>query len=176
MSLSRKEICRKHLKETIFSLPSKEEKKLFTLNYFNIFIRNKKIKNVISYYPDEYELNPSSFLTKQVKVFFPSIINKKLLFVYPTDVKVGKFGILEPIGSETIEPQEADLCFIPCLGINNSGYRLGRGGGFYDRTFENVKSLKIGFGFDKTHVCNFKEDNHDMKYSFFITSEGVLSF
>lgn len=49
-------------------------------------------------------------------------------------LRVGRFGIREPQDSAPIVPvEEIDLGIIPCLSADSNGYRLGYGGGYYDR-------------------------------------------
>lgn len=48
-------------------------------------------------------------------------------------ILLNKWGIPEPVSGELITPSEIDLCLVPLLGIDRRGYRLGYGGGFYDR-------------------------------------------
>lgn len=46
----------------------------------------------------------------------------------------GKFGILEPQADRpVISPEQIDFCIVPCLCADLQGFRLGYGGGYYDR-------------------------------------------
>ncbi|MGI0491750.1 5-formyltetrahydrofolate cyclo-ligase [Alkalinema pantanalense CENA528] len=65
----------------------------------------------------------------------------------------GRFGITEPpADAPQLSPEEVDLILVPCLGIDHQGYRLGYGGGFYDRLFSqpdwrSIPTLGICFDF-----------------------------
>lgn len=51
-----------------------------------------------------------------------------------TDLRVGKFGIPEPDGRlPVIPPDQIEAVIAPCLCADAAGYRLGYGGGYYDR-------------------------------------------
>ena len=71
--------------------------------------------------------------------------------------------------------------FIPFVGVDRLGYRLGYGGGYFDRTLgkimnEKKKPIFIGLGFDYQILnINFGE-SHDIKYDFVISERRVLSF
>ena len=46
----------------------------------------------------------------------------------------GKFGIREPTANQpVIAPADIDFCIVPCLCADRQGFRLGYGGGYYDR-------------------------------------------
>ncbi|NJK36488.1 MAG: 5-formyltetrahydrofolate cyclo-ligase [Oscillatoriales cyanobacterium RM1_1_9] len=65
----------------------------------------------------------------------------------------GAFGILEPhVGMAGIDPTAVDLILVPALACDHRGYRLGYGGGFYDRMlslppWQSVPTLGIVFEF-----------------------------
>jgi 5-formyltetrahydrofolate cyclo-ligase len=52
--------------------------------------------------------------------------------------------ILEPIGEALVDVSEIKAVVVPALRIDQSGYRLGQGRGFYDRALPNLTAWKIG--------------------------------
>ena len=66
-----------------------------------------------------------------------------------TEIKLNKFGIPEPQNGQIIEENQIDVVLTPLLVVDKQNYRVGYGGGFYDRFFKKCKkeTLKIGLGF-----------------------------
>lgn len=55
------------------------------------------------------------------------------------DLENGKYGILEPKSfCPIVAPEEIDFAIVPCLSCNLEGYRIGYGGGYYDRYLANL--------------------------------------
>ena len=94
-------------------------------------------------------------------------------------LKLGKFNIPEPAKeNEIIKPQ---LFFVPCLGFDLSGFRLGYGGGFYDKTFAKYKKLNhkfytIGFAFDDQKQSLIPKEEFDYKLDFVLTEKQLYTF
>jgi 5-formyltetrahydrofolate cyclo-ligase len=67
-----------------------------------------------------------------------------------------------------------DALVIPVLGFNAHCYRLGRGGGYYDRTLAVLRPiLTIGIGYDGQSV-DFAHDPHDLPLDYIVTETRIL--
>ena len=68
-----------------------------------------------------------------------------------------------------------DMIICPGLFIQQNGYRLGRGGGFYDRTlcyFDINKTIFVGYSWQLKSSKNFPIDPHDKKIRFIVTEKN----
>ncbi len=70
-----------------------------------------------------------------------------------------------------------DVVLTPLLAFDGEGYRLGQGGGFYDRTLEGLKArnagvLSIGVGFSVQRVDRVPRDSHDQRLDLIVTDRG----
>ena len=93
-------------------------------------------------------------------------------------LKEGKYGVKEPNGKKSLLP---DIIFVPCLAFDNYGYRLGYGGGFYDRTIHFLKSIKhsfitIGYAYSAQKVDKVIIDNLDQKLNYILTEKYLYKF
>ena len=85
----------------------------------------------------------------------------------------GRYGIPVPQGDARLTPQ---LLLIPCLGFDAQRYRLGYGGGFYDRTLAQmkVKPVTVGVGFECGRLPSIGPQPHDIKLDLVICETGVI--
>lgn len=65
----------------------------------------------------------------------------------------GRFGIPEPRGASAEAPASEDLVFVPGLAFDASGFRLGRGGGYYDRAFGDPEAAPTLVGVAYAFQC-----------------------
>jgi 5-formyltetrahydrofolate cyclo-ligase len=130
----------------------------------------------------EISLNPAIALLQsaQVELFLPiTQIGKPLQFArLQSELLRGNFGILEPTGADRIAPFELDFVLMPLLAFDQSGNRLGQGGGFYDRSFEAIakKPERIGIGFDCQILPNIPSESHDLRLHSACTEIGWTRF
>lgn len=95
----------------------------------------KHSKHVMLFYPTKYEVNLLNLLEDDKKFYFPRVKETDLLVCpYDKSVRLEKsdFNILEPC-SNPVRAKVLDLIVVPALMVDKEGYRLGYGGGFYDR-------------------------------------------
>jgi len=80
----------------------------------------------------------------------------------PEKLERNSFGLLEPQGDFTIlEPSQIDLIHVSGLAFNPSRYRVGCGGGYYDRYLSNYSSNTISTLYP-CQIQNFHPDLHDI--------------
>ena len=89
----------------------------------------------------------------------------------------GTFGAKVPADGDRLLP---DLVISPLLTFDSRGYRLGYGGGFYDRTFEALRDVKpvlgIGFAYSAQHVSEVPVEPTDYRLDAIVTEAEVLRF
>ncbi|MDM0043224.1 5-formyltetrahydrofolate cyclo-ligase [Variovorax dokdonensis] len=83
------------------------------------------------------------------------------------------FGIPKPKDTELVVPT---LLFVPCVGYGPGGFRLGYGGGFYDRTLAALepRPVTVGLGFANGLVESLEPLPHDVPLDAILNDEGVV--
>lgn len=86
-----------------------------------------------------------------------------------------KYGILEPsLYCPLADPLQIDLCVIPCLAADVHGYRLGYGGGYYDRYLVRTKGVRMVLCAASRLTASVPCDAHDIPCDFIVTEEQVV--
>ncbi len=82
-------------------------------------------------------------------------------------------GILIPTGGEEQRP---DIVIAPVVGYDRGCYRLGVGGGYFDRTLAALspKPLAIGIGYSQQQIRTIKPQPHDIPMDAIVTEDGVI--
>jgi 5,10-methenyltetrahydrofolate synthetase len=82
------------------------------------------------------------------------------------------YGIPKPKDTEIVEPT---LLFVPCLGYGPGGYRLGYGGGFYDRTLNELKPrpFTVGLSYSIGFLPDLEPEPHDVPLDAVLNDHGV---
>ncbi|MGY8526239.1 5-formyltetrahydrofolate cyclo-ligase [Paracidovorax citrulli] len=86
-------------------------------------------------------------------------------------MREGRYGIPVPEGTDVVEP---DALLIPCVGFSADKFRLGYGGGFYDRTLVALRKRPqaIGIGYEACRVPLAAEE-HDVPMDWLVTENGA---
>jgi 5-formyltetrahydrofolate cyclo-ligase len=69
-----------------------------------------------------------------------------------------------------------DLVWVPLLGFDSAGYRLGYGGGYYDRTLGPAlpRPFAIGIGYERVRLASIRPQPHDIPMDAIVTEAGVV--
>lgn len=107
----------------------------------------KKAKNIMIFYPLKDEVNLLSLINDKSKTFYlPKIDGENLLccrYEEGTELCESCFHTMEPT-SDSVNKSIMDLIIVPALAVDKNNYRLGYGGGFYDRFLgvnNDIKSI-----------------------------------
>lgn len=84
----------------------------------------------------------------------------------------GAYGLPMPVASAVLLP---DVALIPPIGFDAMGYRLGYGGGYFDRTLAALspQPLKIGVAFELSRIGTIRPQAHDIAMDFIVTQAGI---
>lgn len=92
-------------------------------------------------------------------------------------MEMGMFRALVPVDGAWLEPE---VLIVPLLAFDNRGYRLGYGGGFYDRTLEMLRArrptLAVGFAFAAQELPEVPTEPTDQRLDAVVTELGVTVF
>ena len=109
-----------------------------------------------------------------IQVCYPRVVGKKLEFVVTESLEhlvAGSFGVAEPTAGKCIEVSSLDLLVVPGVAFNLAGYRLGYGGGYYDRLLagQRNKTLTAGLFFESQLCKQLPVEAHDQQLDFIVT-------
>ena len=114
------------------------------------------------------------------QVCFPRVNDETLEFVLvdgPGDLARGAFGVTEPVGTSVVAAAELDLAVMPGVGFDRSGFRLGYGGGYYDRAFSVGRPKRLaGLAFGFQLIEELPAEDHDVRLDLVVTDSEVLAF
>ena len=89
---------------------------------------------------------------------------------FNNNIRSGAFGILEPRHDlPLMDLEKIDLILIPAVACDRQGYRLGYGGGFYDRWLPNSTGVKAGIIFDEFYLDTLPSDIWDVPLNAIVT-------
>ena len=93
-----------------------------------------------------------------------------------TKLVSGNFGIMQP--SDLSKEFLPEIILTPCLAFDESGFRLGYGGGYYDKTFSYLKKLKhkfisIAVAFDGQKIDKLAHNKYDQKIDYILTEKKL---
>ncbi len=142
----------------------------------------QKIKIVGAYYPINFEIDCLAILKKLEKIGYQICLPvTKIKFEmdffkwsFNDPLNVGNMGVPEPNKTKKMYP---DLLIVPLVAFDKFNYRLGYGGGYYDRYIEKINKIKktvtVGLAFSFQEIRNLPRNNYDKKLDFILTENNI---
>lgn len=131
------------------------------------FYQEAKIIATYLSFPHEFQTQEliEQALRDGKKVLIPKTYPKgRMDFVVydPQQLVKTSFGLLEPQGDlEVVDASQIDLIHVPGLAFTTEGYRIGYGGGYYDRYLENFSGHTLSTVYP-CQIRDFSPENHDI--------------
>ncbi|ANR74896.1 5-formyltetrahydrofolate cyclo-ligase [Streptococcus oralis subsp. tigurinus] len=163
---------------------SQEKKQAMDLALTERFLHHPfyhEAKTIATYlsFPHEFQTQEliEQALKDDKKVLIPKTYPKgRMDFVLydPQQLVKTSFGLLEPQGDlEVMDASRIDLIHVPGLAFTTEGYRIGYGGGYYDRYLENFAGQTMSTIYP-CQIQNFNLEDHDIPVQEVLIYEGNL--
>lgn len=138
----------------------------------------QRAQNVLLYYPLEFELDLLSLCDSKKNFYLPRIEGENLLvcpYECGCELKTSCFKTLEPC-SAPVSPEIIDFAIVPCLMADRQHFRLGYGGGFYDKFLPQLRHecVKIAAVANKLIVHELPVEKFDLPVDFVVTEKSVF--
>lgn len=149
-----------------------------------------RARSVAIYLAVDGEADPGAIaavaLTRGQRVYAPVLHGETLRFARltgDTPLHRNRFGILEPAAADCIDPRQLDVVLAPLVAFDDSGTRIGMGGGYYDRCFSFLKQRirwirpkLIGFAYDFQRLRTVTRSAWDIPLWAAVTEQGIYRF
>lgn len=136
--------------------------------------------SILLYYSSPLEVSTKKLINRLLltnkQIYLPSTRELKVNLIYKNTEYIEKLmGIKEPKSPSSKLPATLDVAIVPGLAFDTEGYRLGYGGGWYDKILEeiNVKTI-IGLCFQEQLVQKLPAESHDKPVDVIITDIEVF--
>ncbi|MEH7379952.1 5-formyltetrahydrofolate cyclo-ligase [Bacillus sp. JJ1533] len=133
----------------------------------------------------EYEVDTKALIEKawqsNKRVAVPKCEPKTKTMIFReitsfSQLEVVFYGLQEPIEEQTREVlhNEIDVLFVPGLSFAKNGYRLGHGGGYYDRYLTKYQGITVSLAFPNQLVEEIPVESFDIPVQKIVTNTEVI--
>ena len=147
----------------------------------------QQASTIMLYLDFNYEVKTDQLITKLISlrktVTSPvTIKDERKLIPYEIinlkeGINLGAYGIREPNKniSNEIDVKNIDVLIVPAVAYDKNCYRLGYGGGYYDRFIERLRddAITIGIAFDLQLFDSIPKEEHDAQLNYIITESST---
>ncbi len=162
----KKELRKKYLKIRLAIKSRTQKNKIISFKVLNHPLA-QKADTILCYVSQKEEVDTHfliNTLLKTKKVAVPKVENGQMNFYYINsfaDLKPGFKNILEPTTQKKVTNFHNCLCLVPGICFNHNGYRIGYGGGYYDKFLAQHEMDRLGLCYSKC-LTDFAPEAHDI--------------
>tara|TARA_A100001011_G_C13962877_1_gene696033 strand:+ start:171 stop:716 length:546 start_codon:yes stop_codon:yes gene_type:complete len=180
-------VSKKNLRKKLINLRKNNFREQgITFIQFKKILKKLNLRNKINiggYYPINSEIECLDILKKleknNFKISLPVTKKKNNMDFYKWSFKdpliVNNRGIPEPVIKKKVYP---DILIVPLVGFDKNKFRLGYGGGFYDRYIIKILNMKrvitVGFAFSFQETIKIPTDKFDQKLDIILTDKEIV--
>lgn len=108
---------------------------------------------------------------------FSHIMERRLSFhtwIPEEELVINQYGIAEPhpVGDGLMHVN--DIIAVPAVALSANGYRLGYGGGYYDRFLEGYDGIVVGVVYSGFLLEKLPVESHDLRVGWIVTERGIV--
>lgn len=146
----------------------------------------KDAKTIMTFISFGDEVDTHDFIKRSMKdhkkvvvpITFPKTKEIKPSEILDFDeLEIGFYNILTPKEEfiRWIDPKDIDLAIVPGIAFDRHGYRVGYGGGYYDRFLSKYSDIiKVGIAFDLQLIHSVPKEEFDIPVDIIITEKEII--
>jgi 5-formyltetrahydrofolate cyclo-ligase len=120
-------------------------------------------------------------MARNCRVFLPRIVSygaRRMLMCADAGgpLKPNRYGIAEPSAALCITAADLSVLFLPVVGFDAQGNRLGMGAGYYDRFLAGTRPLLVGLAYACSRITDLPALPHDVPLDAIVTETGIEYF
>lgn len=183
-----KQIIRKHMIQVLKDM-SRKSRKIETdliMQQLVMFISERGYKHIAYYFGETPEIQTPAYYDKLIEIgcqiYLPRVEKNRQMTFRKFDIdqiERSKLGVIQPTHStEVINSESLDLLIVPGLAYNKQGFRIGFGGGYYDRFLvknPNIPTCSLVFSKQMINNIDFLKETHDQLVETLILKDQILS-
>lgn len=176
--IRRGELTRKNVEDLSLEISNKLLKlPIWAYSFYHVFLSIEEQHEVNT----DYVLSILSGKDKNIlisKSDFSTFKMTHFLLTDSTRVVKNAYNIPEPVGGIEILNDKIEVVFIPLLGFDKQGNRVGYGKGFYDRFLKNCRpeTIKVGLSFFEAEVEITDVSPNDISLDYCVTPKNIYTF
>lgn len=177
-----KNILRANFRTVRSKIENRAQKDADIFKKVSAFLDNKHYKKIFTFVSMKDEVDTARLIEYYINkdgftILIPKTHNNEMQMV---KTNMGMLNIVDKYGNTDVALKSdiyeggADVAIVPMLAFSSDFYRLGNGGGHYDKYLSKFKTYSVGIAYDEQFCPDFAPEVHDIPLDAIITPTKVL--